>query len=77
MHTLIGIMYHTNWIFCPTYVYSQIHVLKTMVVVSRSVLLVGPACVPMATLWTLMGNDATVCLMFRVPGEALNAISTF
>ena len=43
--------------------HSQIHVLWTMVVVSRSVLLVGPAHVLMVTLWTLTGKHAMVCLM--------------
>ena len=32
-------------------------------VVIRSVFLVGPARVPMATLWTLTGKDAMVCQM--------------
>ena len=46
------------------FIHPQIHVLWTMVVVIRSVLLVGPAHVPMATLWTLTGKDAMVCQMF-------------
>ena len=45
------------------FIHPQIHVLWTMVVVIRSVLLVGPARVPMATLWTLTGKDAMVCQM--------------
>ena len=43
-------------------------------VVIRSVLLVGTACVPMATLWTLTAKDAMVCSMFSVPVEALTTI---
>ena len=68
---------HLDFFRLLSYMYSQIHVLWTMVVVIRCVLLVGPVCVLMATLWTLTGKDAMVCPMFKVPVEALTAISTF